>query len=983
MEQLARTLQDTLTPDANTRRRAEETLAQLTANTPDAPAITLSLLSAPTTSHHIRQAAAVFFKNLVKNHWDAEATNSIPQPLKAQLRDTLLPLFLTAPDAVQAQLCEAISLIAAHDFPNTWDSLLPMLVAQLDAAIGDAVPAPARDYRKGRALLLIAHALFRRYRHAFKSDELFREIKYALGHVHAPLLRLFKATCADLAAAAAQPEQCRVVLAALTTMVALHHDLVAQELPEEVEDHFKAWMEGFAELLAYAHPALAADDDDAEPSPISVLQSEVVEVLSLHLAKDEEVFNDFLPECLKRVWALLVGTTLAPHQDLLVTTSIRFLTTVATSVHHAHFAQPVVLQEICQKIIAPNMQLLQADEELFDDTPFEYVKKDIEGSDSDTRRRVACELVRGLCAHYEKEVTSLFSGSIASLLEQYAASPAANWKAKDVATYLVIALTTRASTSTRGATQTNALVDIGDFFAKHVQPELQAAAASTTSGAAAPAGATGSAVLAAAGIKFVTVFRAQLGAAAFAALFPALVTLLGHPHVVVHTYAANAIERMLTVRSESGAPLYGAAELVPQLGALLTALFALLGAGGSAGENAYAMRAIMRVTVVVGEGMAPYASTCIESLKSILARVCENPTNPAFNHYLFETVAALVRYICAATPAAVDAFEQLLFPPFQTVLRMDIAEFTPYVFQILSQLLECRHAVSAAYASMFPPLLAPTMWERPGNVPPLTRLLVAYVAHGGRELVLPKLESVLGVFQKLLARGATDPQASRLHTAVGCALDLTELERFVTPHFDLCLRRASTYKKVGTSLGGTWSVFVARYGAVALRARLEALQAGLSTMAMRGLWSEYAGFSAGATLRKTVIISTARLLSEVPELLDDAETAGALLLAAMRMLEADAGIGDAALKLNAQPDEADDGVELAGTGESGYAAAFVQLSFAKDSERDLYPGEVASRCLGAAVNRMAAQRPDVMQRLAATLPAEQQQRLAQLTQAAQ
>jgi hypothetical protein len=57
--------------------------------------------------------------------------------------------------------------------------------------------------------------------------------------------------------------------------------------------------------------------------------------------------------------------------------------------------QAEVLLEVCQKIIAPNMALLTADEELFDENPFEYVRKDIEGSDADTRRRVSVELVRG------------------------------------------------------------------------------------------------------------------------------------------------------------------------------------------------------------------------------------------------------------------------------------------------------------------------------------------------------------------------------------------------------------------------------------------------------------------------------------------------------------------------------------------------------------------------------------------------------------
>ena len=44
------------------------------------------------------------------------------------------------------------------------------------------------------------------------------------------------------------------------------------------------------------------------------------------------------------------------------------------------------------------------------------------------------------------------------------------------------------------------------------------------------------------------------------------------------------------------------------------------------------MRAILRVTSVAGEAMAPFAPTCIEELKGHLSRVCENPTNPTYNH---------------------------------------------------------------------------------------------------------------------------------------------------------------------------------------------------------------------------------------------------------------------------------------------------------------------------------------------------------------
>lgn len=141
-------------------------------------------------------------------------------------------------------------------------------------------------------------------------------------------------------------------------------------------------------------------------------------------------------------------------------------------------------------------------------------------------------------------------------------------------------------------------------------------------------------------------------------------------------------------------------------------------------ENDYVMKAIMRVVSSAQELISPLVATLLESLNTIVQRQCANPTNPHFSHYLFETVAAIVRFICEANPSTVSSFEELLFPPFQHVLQMDVVEFTPYVFQILAEML-CYHidGLSEAYISLFPPLLSPLLWERAGNVPALVLLI--------------------------------------------------------------------------------------------------------------------------------------------------------------------------------------------------------------------------------------------------------------------
>jgi exportin-2 (importin alpha re-exporter) len=174
---------------------------------------------------------------------------------------------------------------------------------------------------------------------------------------------------------------------------------------------------------------------------------------------------------------------------------------------------------------------------------------------------------------------------------------------------------------------------------------------------------------------------------------------------------------------------------------------------------------------VIGSDIGPVTELVLSHLTTALERVCKNPINPHYNHYLFESVALLVRSCCSTTAnpgltpeaalAAATRFEALLFPPFQAVLTQDVTEFVPYVFQILGQLLCSRAAnggYSDAYRGLFPPLLSPVLWERRGNVPALTDLFVAYISRGMSEIVTAgHITGVLGVFQKLLASKVSCP----------------------------------------------------------------------------------------------------------------------------------------------------------------------------------------------------------------------------------
>lgn len=75
----------------------------------------------------------------------------------------------------------------------------------------------------------------------------------------------------------------------------------------------------------------------------------------------------------------------------------------------------------------------------------------------------------------------------------------------------------------------------------------------------------------------------------------------------------------------------------------------------------------------------------------MLLEVCKNPKSPGFNHYLFESVAALIKHGVAADASQLATYEATLFPAFQIVLSNDVQEFHPYVFQIFAQLIELNN----------------------------------------------------------------------------------------------------------------------------------------------------------------------------------------------------------------------------------------------------------------------------------------------------
>ena len=185
LQAMAGYLNQTLSPDLNIRKPAEKYLEQVE-GTENYALLLLQLADTDSAEMNIRLAAAINFKNFVKRNWRVvpDEANRVSNTDRAAIKKSIVGLMLKTPDVVQRQLSDAITIIGREDFPNNWQGLLQEMVDHFRSG----------DFHKINGVLRTAHSLTKRYRHEFKSQELWLEIKFVLDSFAAPFSELFQST---------------------------------------------------------------------------------------------------------------------------------------------------------------------------------------------------------------------------------------------------------------------------------------------------------------------------------------------------------------------------------------------------------------------------------------------------------------------------------------------------------------------------------------------------------------------------------------------------------------------------------------------------------------------------------------------------------------------------------------------------------------------------------------------------------------------
>ncbi|CAF1018808.1 unnamed protein product [Rotaria sp. Silwood1] len=937
LEALSTYLRKTLSANTDERLEAEKTLKQIERNE-NYTSLLLTLCERSTTPDEIRLASVITFKNFIKRNWPSlDQSNSISIRDRNHIKEHIIGLMTRSPEHIQEQLSDAITVIGKCDFPDQWSTLLDTMIKQFQQQTSNS-------FQSINGVLKTAHSLFERYRYEQKSEELWLEIKLVLDKFAPAFTELFKSLMVYYPQKESDPIEMKNIFNSLLIIIKIFYDLNAQELPEHFEDNITIYMTHFLTLLSYDNLNLHSKNND--PGILDQVKTEICRAVALYADNYSDEFKPYAQEFALAIWSLLTRLNLSSSYDELISTAMKFLSTLAARSHHCSmFVGDDTLKIVCEQVILPNLFLRETDVEEFEDNPEEYIRKDIEKSDSATRRRAACDFLQALCVFFESQVVAIYSQYIDIMQKEYLQNPIKNWLKKDTCIFLVLALASKGETQKFGITKTSSFISIPAFYSNSILPELQNQDINSLP------------LIKADCLKFLIHVRNQIDRDALLISIPECVRYLSSNNIVVQTYAAHAIERLLLVRLSTD-PKFAAItknDLIPYAQTMYDSFFRILTSDKSY-ENEYVMRAVMRLSSSLNDAVLPYLNHLMEKLVMILRRSCKNPNKPNFNHYLFETITVLIRTSVSKNPDVLDQFEQILFPVFTPVFTEDIAEFVPYVLQIIGFLLESRPcgitSIPDSYRALFQLILTPSFWDRSGNIPALSRLLQAYIEKAGETIVLEKLTIVLGVFQRLVSQSKIhDHEGFAILNSLIINLPSTCLINYLKDIFIVIFTRLTKAKtqKLIRCIIIFFSYFIIKYGAKEFITQIDSIQANMFQMVVERLFVPELS-KVDDNDKKICAVAVTHLLCDPEQMINGIYFNYLWLILLQALLDLfqstnDLHIMSAAERKKQAQEEAEEELLIGLDDTPDYTPAFSRLAFAKQPRTDLFGSSIPdARC---------------------------------------
>ncbi|KAH0787558.1 exportin-2 [Histomonas meleagridis] len=659
--------------------------------------------------------------NNVKTFWENDQLYSN----KPEIRNALIKILINAPPLIIETISNTISLIAQRDFPSRWGDLLLELANGLENASLQSI----------YAITLTAQNVLEKYK---PSTHLHFEERNPTLEVWD--VRSFALISEILPQAPASPG----VYKCVENVINIIKSLFSQSIPKFYEDCLPA-------LLSVLTNYMMMNSEELIPVKIKICN--LVKMLIVQYqrefadwGKTEE--NRKEPELIEQLvvnWHSLlmsVFTVIQCGDDQLIVSAFDALNALARSQSRGIFLENNLLQNLCSQILIPCIQLNDEDLYNFDNNPYDYFSRDIEGIDASGSKRSSANLfLRTLCRYFRNELSAAFMANCQNLLQSYQSDPKTYWINLDTAIFIMAALAIKVNLYGIGVKEIAEGFDIVGFVNQFILPQLDPSNQLY--------------ILQTDALKFIVDFRLIIKEI-IPEIFPIIVQLLQSPSAAVIFYSSYCVEQILKMK-DIDKPLLLSKIDIPLIIQTLFKIFRF-----NDELNIQAVRCLLRIVCGGQQFIQPHIPSITNTLIDYIMKMCQHPIYPEFTHQIFEIFAASI----TKANVNVQVIEQQILQMCTFILQNNVIDYTPYAFQLIGvYLLGNPDEVNQFYVEQYTNFIAPQIWQPQGNIPALTYLMRAYCIKLP-QLICQSMPQILLICQQLLQMSLSNVNAFSIFTYI-------------------------------------------------------------------------------------------------------------------------------------------------------------------------------------------------------------------------
>ena len=370
--------QHTLEPSPETRAQAENRLTELS-TCPQFLPVLLQLVMSDSVHISIRQAAVIYFKNMVCKYWrehdpevqQGEQKYVLPAEDKAFVRNNIVESIISASELIRVQLTVSIHEILSCDFPENWPDICPK--------INGYITSDNRATWLGS--LLVLYQIVKKYEFKRKEE---REPIESVMQVFLPILQ---SRCTSLV-----KDDSVDSFLLITKIFKIFNALIQLYLPLRLinQDNFPQWLGLFEIVLEKPVPAESLQVDEDDRAQLSWWKAKKWAVTVLYKVferygcpgseeKEYNAFADFYDKHhSEKVTGLMLKVLDQFRRKEYVAPRIlqQSLNYLSQGVYNARSWNVVKghFQEIFKEIVFPLMCHSDEDESMWLDDPQEYIR---------------------------------------------------------------------------------------------------------------------------------------------------------------------------------------------------------------------------------------------------------------------------------------------------------------------------------------------------------------------------------------------------------------------------------------------------------------------------------------------------------------------------------------------------------------------------------------------------------------------------------